>query len=134
MYGFGIDYRWYQSENTLDFMNSMKMKMAVIIGVTHMSLGIFLKALNARYFYNSLNFYFEFIPQFTLLLVTFGYMDLLIIIKWMTYYKDTSAAPSIIAIMIDMMLGMGEVKETPLIGSRVTHEVVNMLVLVIALL
>ena len=134
VYGFGLDYRWYQSENMLDFMNSLKMKLAVIIGVTHMTLGIFLKALNARYFYNSLNFYFEFIPQFTLLLVTFGYMDLMIIIKWLTYYKDTSAAPSIIAIMIDMMLGMGEVKETPLIGSRVTHEVVNMLVLIIALL
>lgn len=115
-------------------MNSMKMKLSVIIGVSHMSLGIFIKAINSRYFYKSIDFFCEFIPQITLLTVTFGYMNLLIIIKWLTNYKDTSEAPSIIATMIDMALGFGMVEQTPLIGSRTTHETVNILILLTALL
>lgn len=51
-----------------------------------MSLGVFLKALNSRYFKNDLDFYHEFIPQILLLWSLFGYMDSLIIIKWLTNY------------------------------------------------
>jgi V-type H+-transporting ATPase subunit a len=43
-------------------MNSLKMKISVILGVLQMSLGIFMKALNAIYFKNHLDFIFEFIP------------------------------------------------------------------------
>lgn len=113
-------------------MNSVKMKLSVILGVSHMTLGIILKGVNSRYFYNSVDFFFEFIPQLILLTVTFGYMNLLIIIKWCTNYPDTSIAPSIISIMIDMMLGYGSVNETPLIGDRATHETVNRLIIVLA--
>jgi V-type H+-transporting ATPase subunit a len=38
------------------------MKMAVIFGVVHMSLGIIMKGFNAVYFGNKLDFIFEFIP------------------------------------------------------------------------
>lgn len=134
IYGFGVDYRWYQADNQLDFLNSMKMKLAVIIGVSHMTLGIIMKGVNSKYFYNKLNLYFEFIPQLVLMLVTFGYMDLLIVIKWLTPYPNTADAPSIITIMIDMMLSGGSVNETPLIGGKGTHSAVNMLILVIALI
>lgn len=127
-----MDYKWYQSGNTLDYMNSMKMKLSVIFGVTHMTLGIILKGVNSRYFYNSIDFFFEFIPQLILLTVTFGYMNLMIIIKWCTSYSDTGQAPSIIAIMIDMMLGYGAVNQTPLIGDAETHEMVNRFVLILA--
>lgn len=132
MYGFGVDYAWYQSENILDFLNSMKMKIAVIVGVAHMTLGIILKGLNSRYFYKSLDFYFEFIPQLVLLLALFGYMDMLIFLKWGTKYDDTGKAPSIITIMIDMFLSVGAVNETPLVGSRSLHETVNILILMIS--
>lgn len=108
--------------------------MAVILGVSHMTLGIILKGINARYFYSNLDFYFEFIPQFVLLLVTFGYMDLLIILKWLTYYQNTANAPSIVAFMIDMMLSGGDVKQTPLVGNRDTHRIVNIIILTVALL
>lgn len=132
MYSFGVDYVWYQSENILDFMNSVKMKIAVILGVSHMSLGIFLKGINSRYFYKGLDYYFEFIPQLALLSVLFGYMNLLIIVKWCTTYTDTSQAPSIITTMIDMFLGMGAVEETPLLWSRTTQEVIQILILLTA--
>jgi len=59
------------------------MKTAVILGVLQMSLGIVMKAFNALYFKKSLDFFFEFIPQIVLLSVLFGWMDVLIIGKWL---------------------------------------------------
>ena len=58
-----------------------------------------------------LDFFFEFIPQFLLLAGLFGYMDLLIVIKWLTDWTASvgvSNAPSIITIMIDIPLKLGQ--------------------------
>ena len=38
------------------------MKTAVIIGVSHMTLGLIQKGINARYFKNHIDFVHEFIP------------------------------------------------------------------------
>ena len=62
VYSFGVDPVWYLSTNDLAFMNSMKMKIAVILGVMQMLLGIFVKGLNERFRKDSIGFYFEFIP------------------------------------------------------------------------
>lgn len=62
VYPFGLDPKWFISTNELGFMNSLKMKMAVIIGVCQMTFGIFLKAVNAVHFRQPLDFIFEFIP------------------------------------------------------------------------
>lgn len=62
MYSVGIDPAWYMGSNELVFMNSLKMKLAVILGVVHMGLGIFMKAFNAAYFRQTLDFATEFIP------------------------------------------------------------------------
>lgn len=64
-----------------------------------MSIGIFLKGLNALYFKRRVDFYFEFIPQLVLLWVLFGFMDFLIIFKWLTNFSIVSGAkpPSIIS-------------------------------------
>ena len=48
-----------------------------------MSLGVFVKAFNNLYFKKYVDFFFEFIPQIVMLWALFGYMDLLIIIKWL---------------------------------------------------
>lgn len=91
-------------------MNSLKMKLAVILGVLHMSLGVFMKAFNAIHFKNSLDFVHEFIPQIVLLWVLFGYMDILIVLKWLTDYTGREGqAPSVIATMINMALNGGKV-------------------------
>ena len=103
----GIDYAWYNSQNELTFINSLKMKLSVIIGVSHMLLGILMKGFNSLYFGKKLDFFFEFIPQFVLLSVWFGYMDLLIIVKWLTYYPNTNLAPSVVTTMISMALKGG---------------------------
>jgi V-type H+-transporting ATPase subunit a len=73
-----------------------------------MSLGIFLKGSNAIYQRNWLNFFFEFIPQILTLLCLFGFMDYLIVAKWLTNWGDAATyAPSIISMMIDMALNGG---------------------------
>lgn len=79
-------------------MNSLKMKISVILGVAQMCMGITLKAFNALYFKRHVDFYFEFLPQITLLLCLFGFMDFLIIVKWLTDYTTVESArpPSII--------------------------------------
>ena len=50
VYPFGIDPKWYVSKNELNFLNSLKMKLAVLYGVVQMTLGIFCKGLNNIYF------------------------------------------------------------------------------------
>ena len=64
----------------------MKMKISVILAIAQMSIGIFVKAVNAAYFKHWIEFFFEFLPQITLLWVLFGYMDLLIILKWLKHF------------------------------------------------
>lgn len=93
----GMDATWAISSNELAFVNSMKMKIAVILGVVHMSTGIILKGLNEIYFGRKLEFLFEFLPQIVILLALFGYMDILIVVKWLTDFTGREdRAPSII--------------------------------------
>lgn len=94
---FGIDPAWYLSDKELPYINSFKMKTAVIFGVAHMVLGILIKGLNSAYFGRWAEFSFEFIPQLILMLAMFGYMDVLIVLKWLTDYSGIeNQAPSII--------------------------------------
>lgn len=66
-----------------------------------MSLGIIMKGLNSLYFRRMIDFIFEFIPQIILLLALFGWMDVLIIAKWLEhkdaegYYNDPCTNPSV---------------------------------------
>lgn len=85
-----------------------------------MSLGIVLKGCNSLYFKKNLDFFFEVIPQMILLLVLFGWMDALIIGKWLMHkevdvnyepgsdqFKEAHLSPPIITTMIDMFLNFG---------------------------
>lgn len=62
VYKFGLDPVWLASNSSLNFMNSYKMKLSVIIGVTHMLFGVLMKGVNTLYFKNYLDFFCEFIP------------------------------------------------------------------------
>jgi V-type H+-transporting ATPase subunit a len=61
-YPVGIDPMWYSSRNSLTYINSLKMKLSVILGVMQMSLGVCMKAFNSVYFKNKLDFLCEFVP------------------------------------------------------------------------
>jgi V-type H+-transporting ATPase subunit a len=82
VYPFGADPAWKISSNELLFFNSMKMKMSVIVGITQMIFGICLRGMNSRYFKSSLDFYCEFVPMILFATSFFGYMIVLIFIKW----------------------------------------------------
>lgn len=117
VYPVGVDPRWYQSSQLLTYTNNLKMKIAVILGVLQMALGICMKAFNNLHFGKTVDFLFEFIPQIVLLFVLFGWMDFLIIVKWLRTMNinDTSPemadkvhnAPAIITTMINMFLSAG---------------------------
>jgi V-type H+-transporting ATPase subunit a len=93
-----------------------------------MSLGVLMKALNSIYFKNYLDLVHEFFPQIILLLVLFGYMDALIIIKWLTDYSGREHdAPSIITTMINIALNGGRIEGIPFIGSQSTNRAISIL-------
>jgi len=58
------------------------MKMSIVLGVAQMNLGIVLSYFNAKFFANSLNIWYKFVPPMIFLNNLFGYLALLIIIKW----------------------------------------------------
>ena len=74
------------------------MKLAVIVGVAQMALGVFMKGLNNIHYKKPVDFIFEFLPQIIMLIAMFGFMDFLIFVKWVTNYDAMVGAqpPSII--------------------------------------
>lgn len=83
-YVFGVDPVWHGSSTELTFLNSLKMKMSILIGVAQMNLGIFISFFNGLFFKNGLNIWYQFIPQVIFLNGLFGYLSVLIILKWCT--------------------------------------------------
>ena len=118
VYPFGFDPKWYVSSYEITFFNSFKMKFAVIIGVTQMALGVCMKGLNALHQNSNVEFFFEFLPQLIFLFGLFGFMDLLIIVKWLTDWTGREGdAPSIITQMINNIIKLGAIDETALLIS-----------------
>lgn len=135
MYPIGIDYIWYFTKNEISYINSLKMKLSVIIGVSQMSIGICMKAVNSITFDSKVDFFFEFLPQIVMMSALFGYMNLLIIIKWLTNYAGVeSTAPSIINTMINIPLKKAQINGAPFIGSADTNQTLSLTLLFIALI
>ncbi len=110
VYPFGVDPAWYHTKSELSFFNSMKMKLSVIIGIVHMTFGILLGGTNHIFFKRYSSVLLETIPRLVFLLCTFGYMILLILIKYCIDWSATSASPpNLIQTMINMFLSPGYV-------------------------
>lgn len=82
IYPFGVDPIWKTAENELLFYNSMKMKMSVILGIIQMIVGICLRGLNSLYFKSWVDLICEFVPMIIFAVGFFGYMVILIFVKW----------------------------------------------------
>ena len=140
-YKFGVDPVWIISNNELTFVNSLKMKFSVIIGVFQMSMGIVLKGLNAIYDKNLVDCFFVFIPQLIFMLILFGYMDALIFLKWsVNYDNEEDTAPDIKSYLMNIVLKFGELPPAPadgkdwkLIGDRNLFEKLHKGILILAL-
>ncbi|KAF4011789.1 hypothetical protein G4228_003489 [Cervus hanglu yarkandensis] len=104
-YPFGIDPIWNLATNRLTFLNSFKMKMSVILGITHMTFGVILGIFNHLHFRKKFNIYLVSIPELLFMLCIFGYLIFMIIYKWLVFSAETSrTAPSILIEFISMFL------------------------------
>ncbi|CAA0823163.1 V-type proton ATPase subunit a1 [Striga hermonthica] len=127
-YAFGVDPSWRGSRSELPFLNSLKMKMSILFGVAQMNLGIILSYFNARYFSNSLDIRHQFVPQMIFLNSLFGYLSLLIIIKWCT-----GSQADLYHVMIYMFLSPFEdLGENKLFWGQGVLQVILLLLAVIA--
>ena len=141
-YKFGLDPVWMNSSNELTFINSLKMKFSVIIGVFQMTLGIVLKGVNSIYEKNMVDTFCVFIPQLIFMIILFGYMDLLIFLKWSVNYNgEENRAPDIKSYLMNMVLKFGKLPPEPengkdwkLYGDRDTYETLHLILLIIAII
>ena len=75
----------------------------------HMTAGILLSATNHRFHNDKLSMYYEFIPQLLFLSAMFGYLSLLIVLKWCGGSREAPIKADLYHIMIYMFLSPGNV-------------------------
>ncbi|XP_077225892.1 V-type proton ATPase subunit a2-like isoform X2 [Tasmannia lanceolata] len=127
-YPFGVDPVWHGSRSELPFLNSLKMKMSILLGVAQMNLGIVLSYFNAKFFGNNINVWFQFVPQMIFLNSLFGYLSLLIIIKWCSGSKA-----DLYHIMIYMFLSpTDDLGENQLFTGQKTLQIALLLLALVA--
>ncbi|XP_036056707.1 V-type proton ATPase 116 kDa subunit a3 isoform X1 [Onychomys torridus] len=130
-YPFGIDPIWSLATNHLSFLNSFKMKMSVILGVTHMAFGVFLSIFNHMHFGQAHRLLLETLPELIFLLGLFGYLVFLIVYKWLwESAASASTAPSILIHFINMFLFAQSPTNQPLFHGQ---EMVQYALVVLAL-
>jgi len=148
VYPFGIDHQWAHHQSSLVFTNSLKMKMAVTIGVIHMTFGIVLSLFNhIRFKDTAIHIAFEFVPRLVFMLFTMGYMVFLIFYKFMkpwevggviphpTDPEQDWLAPNLIQVMIKMFLSPTNLPpENRLFEDADTQQRLQLFLLIIALL
>eukprot|EP01061_Rhynchopus_euleeides_P030236 TRINITY_DN50299_c0_g1_i1.p1 TRINITY_DN50299_c0_g1~~TRINITY_DN50299_c0_g1_i1.p1 ORF type:complete len:935 (+),score=433.42 TRINITY_DN50299_c0_g1_i1:45-2849(+) len=105
---FGFDVSWHDTDNKLTYYNSFKMKNAVIVGVLQMTLGLFLSLSNHLYFKDHKRIFFGFIPEMVFLFCSFGYMCLMLILKWIQPWENAHTAPNILETMTNFFLSPGK--------------------------
>ncbi|CAH2276512.1 V-type proton ATPase 116 kDa subunit a isoform X1 [Pelobates cultripes] len=118
-YPFGIDPIWNIASNKLTFLNSYKMKMSVVMGISQMVFGVIISLCNHMYFKRHINIILQFIPEMIFILCLFGYLVFMIIFKWCTYNVYTPRPPSILIHFINMFLfSYGDTTNAPLYGHQ----------------
>ncbi|KAE9551407.1 hypothetical protein FO519_005387 [Halicephalobus sp. NKZ332] len=114
-YEFGLDPIWNMASNRLNFINSMKMKASIIVGISQMTLGIVLSFLNFKRKRSYADIFMTFIPQMIFLFAIFVYLCIQIFVKWIyfwvvpdtifgKFYPGPCCAPSLLIGLINMFM------------------------------
>ncbi|KAH3759373.1 vacuolar proton ATPase 100-kDa subunit [Pelomyxa schiedti] len=131
VYEFGVDSIWKGADNELYYYNSFKMKLSVIFGVVQMTLGIIMGLFNHIHFRKPLNIIFDFIPQILFMNLLFGYLVVLIFLKWT---KMRENEPYLINVLIDIFLSFGNLpKEEEMYPGQASVQTAIAIVSVIAI-
>jgi len=105
-YPFGLDPIWHGTKTELPYLNSMKMKMSILIGVAQMNMGIVMSLFNNQFFHDKLSTICEFIPQMLFLNGLFGYLCFLMVYKWIS-----GSIADLYHVMIYMFLSPGSMDD-----------------------
>ncbi|KAH8370011.1 hypothetical protein KR093_001861, partial [Drosophila rubida] len=110
-YPVGVDPVWKISgEDAITTFNSLKMKLAIILGISQMMFGLCLAALNCVRRKSMPDLLLVVVPQFVFMTCLFCYLVFLIFFKWLNYGGlkqspyNSACAPSVLITFIDMML------------------------------
>lgn len=110
-YPMGLDPIWQLGTNKIIFLNGVKMKLSIILGVLHMIFGVCMSIFNFVHFKRSVSIVLEFLPQILFLCLLFGYMVFMMFFKFIAYSakaenlpQTAGCAPSILIMFINMML------------------------------
>ncbi|GAB1223285.1 hypothetical protein ENUP19_0140G0006 [Entamoeba nuttalli] len=134
VYYFGVDPIWKSSNNELYYVNSLKMKISILIGVFHMTFGVILSLFNHLHEKKWLNVFFNWIPEMIFMICSFGYLCFLIIFKWCNPDKDP--APMLTNVFLEMFQNFGRVTDENYIftGQKVVEPVLLILIVISLLL
>jgi V-type H+-transporting ATPase subunit a len=139
-YPLGFDPIWKTSRTGLVFFNSYKMKLSIVLGVCQMVMGIILSYSNAKFFKNSLDILYVFIPQMIFMNALFGYLVFLILLKWLTNFgapscvaDPTCTPPDLKSVLIAMIMSPGKLPPgAPLYPGQASVQVLLLLVALVA--
>jgi len=117
VYAFGVDPVWAISSQQLMYMNSLKMKMSVCVGITQMTFGLFIKLSNHIHEGDYLSIFGEFVPQLLFMMCFFNYMQFIIIYKWCVDWTG-KYSPSLITVLVQMVLAPGTMEEENILYDK----------------
>jgi len=111
-YRVGLDPMWHGRAHQMEFTNSYKMKLAMILGITQIYFGLILKFRNHRFHNDRIAIIWEWIPQMLFFSSFFGYMMFAILHKWTINWQEKArVAPSLISMMVAVALNPGRVTD-----------------------